>query len=77
MVILSKRSENAASTSQDTPLQNCDCTRTEWRRLWNPYNFVSRTSERSLYNCFISYGRGTFPPFRHSQQTQFPILSLQ
>jgi hypothetical protein len=29
MVILSKRSENAASTSQDTPLQNCDCTRTE------------------------------------------------
>jgi hypothetical protein len=74
-VIWSKCSENSVSRSQDAPIQNCDCTRNEWKRLWNPFNFVSRTpSERSPYRCFVVYGRGTFPPFRLSQQTTFPIL---
>jgi hypothetical protein len=63
VVISSKCSENSASRSQDAPLQNCDCTRPEWNRLWNPYNFALRTSsERSPYSCFVVYGRGTFPP---------------
>jgi hypothetical protein len=26
---------------------------------------------------FLVYGRGTIPPFRHSQQTKFPVLVSQ
>jgi hypothetical protein len=35
------------------------------------------TSERSPYNWFVVYKWGTVLPFRHSQQTKFPVLVSQ
>jgi hypothetical protein len=60
MAIWSKLSENSASRSQDAPLPNCDCTRTEWKKLWNPYNFVSRTFRVQLFCCLRTTHISTF-----------------
>jgi hypothetical protein len=76
MIIWSKCPENSALRSKGAPLQNCDCTRAEWKRFWNPYNFVSRTlSERCPYSCFVVYGQSTFPPFRQVNKQTFQYWS--
>ena len=40
-VIWPKCSKNSAPRSENLFLQNCGCTRTEWKGFWNPYNVAS------------------------------------